>query len=53
LGVPVCALGEHPIRLNKKDNLDKVLAGAVALNIDRSNGNLKTVLDRFNLKPSL
>lgn len=53
LGVPVVAIGDHPIRLNKKDKLDKVLAGALALNIDRSNGNIKPVLDRFNIKPLL
>jgi hypothetical protein len=53
LGVPVVALGEHPIRLNKKDKLDKVLAGALALNIDRSSGSIKSVLDRFNIKPIL
>lgn len=53
LGVPIVALGDHPVRLNKKDKLDKVLAGAMALNIDRSNGSIKSVLDRFNLKPLL
>lgn len=51
LGVPVVAVGEHPIRLNNQDKLDKLLAGALALNIDRVDGNLKSVLDRFNLKP--
>jgi hypothetical protein len=51
LGVSVIALGDHPIRINKKDKLDKILAGATSLNIDRSHGNLKSVLDRFNLKP--
>ena len=51
LGVPVVALGDHPIRLNKKDKLDKVLAGAMALNIDRANGSIKSVLDRFSLRP--
>lgn len=53
LGVPVVAIGDHPIRLNKKDKLDKLLAGALALNIDRSDGNIKPVLDRFNIKPLL
>lgn len=51
LGVPVIALGDHPIRINKKDKLDKILAGALALNIDRSRGNLTSVLSRFGLKP--
>jgi hypothetical protein len=52
LGVPVIALGDHPIRLNKKDRIDRILAGAIALNIDRSTGNLKQVLDRFNIRPN-
>lgn len=51
LGVPVIALGEHPIRINKKDKLDLILAGALALNINRSTGDLRSVLSRFNLKP--
>jgi hypothetical protein len=53
LGVPVVALGDHPVRINKKDKLEKVLAGALALNIDRSTDSLKDVLDRFNIKPIL
>jgi hypothetical protein len=53
LGVPVIALGDHPLRLNKKDNIDKVLAGALALNIDRSTGDLASVMRRFNIKPIL
>lgn len=53
LGVPVLAVGDHPIRLNRKDNLDRVLAGALALNINRSNGSIKSVLSRFNCHPIL
>jgi hypothetical protein len=53
LGVPVVALGDHPVRINKKDKLEQVLAGALALNIDRSNGSLKNILDRFDRKPIL
>jgi len=53
LGVPVVALGDHPLRINKKNNYEKLLAGACALNINRSNGNLRLVLERFNIKPLL
>jgi hypothetical protein len=53
LGVPVLAVGDHPIRSNRKDKLDKILAGAMALNINRSTGSIKSVLDRFNYKPIL
>lgn len=53
LGVPVVAMGEHPIRLNKVCDLERVLAGALALNIDRTNGSIRGVLDRFGIKPKL
>jgi hypothetical protein len=51
LGVPVIAVGDHPIRINRMDKLDRLLAGALFLNIDRADGDLKRVLDRFNLEP--
>lgn len=51
LGVPVVALGDHPLKFFKKSDHEKVIAGAYALNINRVNGNLKKILDRFNIKP--
>jgi len=53
LGVPVVALGDHPLRINKKENFEKVLAGALALNINRVNGDLRPILERFNIRPDL
>lgn len=51
LGVPIVALGDHPLRINKISNHEKVISGAYALNINRMTGNLKKVLERFNIKP--
>jgi hypothetical protein len=53
LGVPVVALGDHPLRLRQAADFDRVLAGALALRINRANGELSQVLDRFNIKPLL
>jgi len=51
LGVPVVALGDHPLRLQPRDLHDRVLAGALALRIDRATGNLGSVLDRLSIRP--
>lgn len=51
LGVPVIALGDHPLRLQPKHLHDKVLAGALALRIDRATGDLGAVLKRFGINP--
>jgi capsule polysaccharide modification protein KpsS len=51
LGVPVVALGDHPLRLQPKNLHDRVLAGALALRVDRLSGDLGPVLDRFAIRP--
>jgi capsule polysaccharide export protein KpsC/LpsZ len=51
LGVPVKALGKHPLSIQPKENFEKIFAGALALTINRETGNLRSVLERFNLKP--
>ena len=51
LGVPVVALGDHPLRLQPKHLHERVLAGALALRIDRATGDLGAVLDRFGIRP--
>lgn len=51
LGVPVVALGDHPLRQQPKHLHERVLAGALALRIDRATGDLAAVLDRFGIRP--
>jgi hypothetical protein len=51
LGVPIVALGDHPLRQQPKHLHERVLAGALALRIDRATGSLHSVLDRFAIKP--
>ncbi|HZR18101.1 MAG TPA: hypothetical protein VFE51_12470 [Verrucomicrobiae bacterium] len=51
LGVPVVALGDHPLRLQPKHLHERVLAGVLALRIDRADGDLGSVLDRFAIQP--
>lgn len=51
LGVPVVAFGDHPLRLQPKYLHERVLAGALALRVDRKTGNLADVLDRFGIRP--
>jgi hypothetical protein len=51
LGVPVVALGDHPLRLQPKHLHERVLAGALALRVDRATGDLASVLDRFGIRP--
>ncbi|MFW0776807.1 MAG: hypothetical protein ACN2B6_03705 [Rickettsiales bacterium] len=51
LGVPVVALGDHPLKLQPEHLHEKILAGALALTINRSTGELNTVLDRFGIQP--
>lgn len=50
LGKKVIALGNHPLK-NIEYNIDKILAGILALNINRKTGNIKNILDRFDIKP--
>jgi hypothetical protein len=51
LGVPVLALGDHPLRLQPKSLHERVLAGALALRVQRENGDLGLVLERFGIRP--
>jgi capsule polysaccharide export protein KpsC/LpsZ len=51
LGVPVVALGDHPLRLRRPAEVDRVLAGALALRLDRETGELNNVLNRFGIVP--
>jgi hypothetical protein len=51
LGVNVVALGDHPLRLQPRHLHDRVLAGALALRIDRATGDLGSVLDRLGIRP--
>jgi capsule polysaccharide export protein KpsC/LpsZ len=51
LGKKVISLGNHPISNNIENNIDKVLAGALVLNIDRETGNIRQILERFNINP--
>jgi hypothetical protein len=53
LGKPVVALGDHPLNSNDLYNRDKVLAGILALNINRENGDIRSILDRFNYNISV
>jgi capsule polysaccharide export protein KpsC/LpsZ len=51
LGVPVVALGDHPLRLQPKHLHERVLAGVLALRVERETGDLGQVLDRFGIRP--
>jgi hypothetical protein len=51
LGVPVVALGDHPLRVQPKHMHERVLAGALALRVDRNTGDLGLILDRFAIRP--
>jgi hypothetical protein len=51
LGVPVVALGDHPLRLQPTRLHDRVLAGALALSMDRSFGTFAATLERFRIQP--
>ena len=51
LGVPVVAMGDHPLRLQPGHLHEKVLAGVLALRVNRANGDLGSVLDRFGIRP--
>ena len=51
LGIPVISLGDHPLRINKISDHEKVISGAYALNINRNSGDLRKILERFNIKP--
>lgn len=50
LGKNVIAMGDHPLK-TFHNQIDKVLAGALFLNIDRQTGTLKPILDRFGIVP--
>lgn len=51
LGVPVVAMGDHPLRLQPRRLHERVLAGALALRVDRATGDLGAILDRFGIQP--
>jgi capsule polysaccharide export protein KpsC/LpsZ len=51
LGVPVVAIGDHPLRLQPRHLHERVLAGALALRVDRATGDLGAILDRFGIRP--
>ncbi len=51
LGVPVLALGDHPLRSQPRCHHDQVLAGALALRLDRAIGDLGPILDRLRIRP--
>jgi len=51
LGVPVVSIGDHPLRISKQSDREKIISGAYALNINRYTGNLRKILERFNIKP--
>jgi hypothetical protein len=53
LGVPVVALGDHPLRTHCQSEHDAVLAGALALTVRRDSGDLDSVLRRFGIAPAL
>lgn len=50
LGKSVESLGVHPLN-TEYNNIDRILSGILALNINRKTGNLKSILDRFDIKP--
>ena len=50
LGKPVVSLGQHALNKNDLRDRDKVLAGMLALNLDRKTGDMRAILDRFNYK---
>lgn len=50
LGVPVVALGDHPLKTHPSHRHDRVAAGALSLCI-RRDGDLAPVLERFGIRP--
>lgn len=50
LGKKVIALGNHPLNIGE-NNPDRILAGVLALNINRKTGSIKNLLDRFQIHP--
>lgn len=51
LGKPVISLAKHPMSLYSPHDKEKVLAAAVALNIDSITGDIKPILNRFGIYP--
>jgi len=51
LGKTVVALGNHPLAGADETDKEKILAGALALNVNMETGNIKSVLDRFGIQP--
>ena len=49
LGVPVLPLGDHPLKMGRKEDFDRILAGALALNISRE-GSLTPILEKLGVK---
>lgn len=50
LGVPVLALGDHPLRTHCLEP-DRAAAAALAMRVDRKAGDLWPCLERFNVRP--
>jgi hypothetical protein len=44
-------MGDHPLRLQPKHLHERVLAGALALRVNRTDGDLGAVMDRFGIRP--
>lgn len=51
LGKPVVALGDHPLARKSIEEKEKILAGALALNVSMQTGSIKPILDRFGINP--
>jgi hypothetical protein len=53
LGKPVISLARHPLSMHSPHDKEHVLAAALALNLDSTTGDLKPLLDRFDIKPRI
>ncbi|MHA7813261.1 MAG: capsular polysaccharide export protein, LipB/KpsS family [Phycisphaerales bacterium] len=51
LGKPVMALGDCALRGHCPEDHDRVAAGALAMTIDRQEGRISPILERFGLRP--
>lgn len=52
MGKPVLAIGNHPLRGRRSDEIDRILAGALALRIKRESGDFYDILERFRVRPN-
>jgi hypothetical protein len=50
-GVPVTALGDHPLRSHPRELHDTVAAGALALRVGREGADVAPILERLGLGP--